>query len=51
MDVIETFPLDKLNEYTILTIVDILQFAGIALIIMALIKEFKINKNKNPFFF
>jgi uncharacterized membrane protein len=44
MDVIETFPLDKLNEYTIVTIVDILQFAGIALIIMALIQEFKINK-------
>jgi uncharacterized membrane protein len=44
MDIIETFPLEKLNGYTILTIVDILQFAGIALMIMALIQEFKINK-------
>jgi uncharacterized membrane protein len=44
MDVLETFPLEKLNRYTILTIVDILQFAGIALIIMAFIQEFKINK-------
>jgi uncharacterized membrane protein len=44
MDVIETFPLEKLNVYTILTIVDILQFAGIALMIMALIQEFQINK-------
>jgi uncharacterized membrane protein len=44
MDIIETFPLEKLNGYTILTIVDILQFAGIALMIMALIQEFQINK-------
>ncbi|MFN5627865.1 MAG: heparan-alpha-glucosaminide N-acetyltransferase domain-containing protein [Bacteroidota bacterium] len=44
MDIVEKLPLEKLNEYTILTIVDILQFAGIALMIMALIHEFKINK-------
>ncbi len=44
MDIIDTLPLEKLNAYTILTIVDILQFAGIALMIMALIQEFKINK-------
>jgi uncharacterized membrane protein len=44
LDITETFPLNELNEYTILTIVDILQFAGIALMIMALIQEFKINK-------
>ena len=44
MDIAKTYPLEKLNEYTILTIVDILQFAGIALMIMALIQEFKINK-------
>lgn len=44
MDIIETFPQEKLNGYTLLTLVDILQFAGIALMIMALIQEFKINK-------
>jgi surface polysaccharide O-acyltransferase-like enzyme len=44
MDIAKTFPLEKINEYTILTIVDILQFAGIALMIMALIQEFKIHK-------
>jgi len=33
-----------LNEYTLLAIVDILQFAGIALMIMAIIQELKINK-------
>jgi uncharacterized membrane protein len=44
MDIVQTFPLEKLNEYSILTIVDILQFAGIALMIMSLIQEFKINK-------
>lgn len=44
MDIIETFPVEKLNGYTLLTLVDILQFAGIALMIMALIQEFKINK-------
>lgn len=44
MDIAKTFPLEKLNEYTILTIVDILQFAGISLMIMALIQAFKINK-------
>jgi uncharacterized membrane protein len=43
-DVSKTLPLEKINEFTILTIVDILQFAGIALMIMALIQEFKINK-------
>ncbi len=44
MDIMETFPIEKLNGYTLLSIVDILQFAGIALMIMALIQEFKINK-------
>lgn len=44
MDIAKTFPIEKLNQFTILTIVDILQFAGIALMIMALIQEFKINK-------
>jgi len=44
IDLSNKFPIDKLNAYTILTIVDILQFAGIALIIMAIIQEFKINK-------
>jgi uncharacterized membrane protein len=44
MDIAETFPSDKLNGYTLFTLVDILQFAGIALVIMALIQEFKINK-------
>ncbi len=44
MDIAKTFPIEKLNEFTILTIVDILQFAGIALMIMALIQEFRINK-------
>jgi hypothetical protein len=44
MDIAKTFPSEIVNEYTILTLVDILQFAGIALIIMALIQEFKINK-------
>lgn len=44
MDITKTFPIEKLNEFTILTTVDILQFAGIALMIMALIQEFKINK-------
>lgn len=45
LDIAQTFPIEKLNEFTILTIVDILQFAGIALMIMALIQEFKVNKN------
>jgi len=44
IDVLNNFSLDKLNEYTLLTIVDILQFAGIALMIMAIIQKFKINK-------
>jgi hypothetical protein len=44
MDIAKKLPLDKLNGYNIFTIVDILQFAGIALMIMALIQEFKINK-------
>ena len=44
MDISKTFPLEKLNIYTILTIIDILQFAGIALMIMALIQEFKISQ-------
>lgn len=44
MDIAKTFPIEKLNEYNILTIVDILQFAGIALMIMAIIQELKINK-------
>jgi uncharacterized membrane protein len=44
MDIARTFPIEKLNEYTIFTIVDILQFAGIALMIMAIIQELKINK-------
>lgn len=44
MDIVKSFPLEKLNEYTILTTIDILQFAGIALMMMALIQEFKINK-------
>ncbi len=39
MDIAKTYPLEKLNEYTILTIVDILQFAGIALI-FPIIKNF-----------
>jgi uncharacterized membrane protein len=44
MDIYKTFPTEKLNEYTILTIVDILQFAGIALMIMALIQHFNVNR-------
>jgi len=44
MDIVKSLPLNKLNEYTIFSVVDILQFAGIALMIMALIQEFKINK-------
>ena len=44
MDIAKAFPIGKLNEWTLLTIVDILQFAGIALIIMAVIQAFKINK-------
>jgi hypothetical protein len=32
LDVVKTFPIEKFNEYMILTTVDILQFAGIALI-------------------
>jgi uncharacterized membrane protein len=44
LDILESFPEEKLNVYTILTVVDILQFAGIALMIMAIIQEFKFNK-------
>jgi len=44
MDVLNNFPLYKLNEYTLLAIVDILQFAGIAIMIMAIIQGLKINK-------
>lgn len=44
MDIAKTFPLDKLNAFTIFTIIDILQFAGIALMIMAVIQAFKVNK-------
>jgi uncharacterized membrane protein len=44
MDIIETLPLEKLNGCTFLTIIDILQLAGLSLMIMALIQEFKINK-------
>jgi len=44
LDIAKTFQIEKLNEYTIMTIVDILQFAGIALMIMALIQKFRFNK-------
>jgi uncharacterized membrane protein len=44
MDIAKSFPLERLNEYTILSVVDILQFAGIALMIMAIIQELKINR-------
>ena len=44
MDIAKTFPIERLNEVAILTLVDILQFAGIALMIMAVIQAFKINK-------
>jgi uncharacterized membrane protein len=44
MDVVKTFPIEKFNEYTILTTVDILQFAGIALMIMSIIQALNINK-------
>ena len=40
----KTFPIEKFNEYTILTTVDILQFAGIALMIMSIIQALNINK-------
>lgn len=45
MDIARKIPLEKLNAYRIFTIVDILQFAGIALVIMALVREFKVNKH------
>ncbi len=45
LDFLNSFPTDKINEYTLLTDVDILQFAGLALMIMAIIQELKINKN------
>jgi uncharacterized membrane protein len=44
LDVIKIFPLEKINAYTILTTVDILQFAGIALMIMSIIQALQINK-------
>jgi hypothetical protein len=44
LDVVKTFPLEKINAYTILTTVDILQFAGIALMIMSIIQVLQINK-------
>jgi uncharacterized membrane protein len=44
LDVVKTFPIEKINEYTILTTVDILQFAGIALMIMSIIQALQINK-------
>ena len=44
LDVVKTFPLEKINAYTILTTVDILQFAGIALMVMSIIQALQINK-------
>jgi len=44
MDIAKTFQIEQLNAYTIFTIVDILQFAGIALMIMAIIQALNINK-------
>jgi hypothetical protein len=44
LEIADTFPSDKLDGYTLFTLVDILQFAGIALVIMAFIQEFKLNK-------
>jgi hypothetical protein len=44
LDVVKTFPIEKINEYTILTTVDILQFAGIALMIMSIIQALQLNK-------
>jgi uncharacterized membrane protein len=44
LDVIKIFPIEKINVYTILTTVDILQFAGIALMIMSIIQGLQINK-------
>jgi len=45
LDIAQSFPLERLNETSILAIVDILQFAGIALMIMAIIQEFNVNKH------
>ena len=45
-DLAKSLPLDRLNDYTIFTIVDILQFAGIELIIMAILQELK-NSEQN----
>jgi uncharacterized membrane protein len=45
-DLAKSLPLDRLNDYTIFTIVDILQFAGIALIIIAILQELKVNRYK-----
>jgi uncharacterized membrane protein len=44
MDIAKTFQIEQLNAYTIFTIVDILQFAGTALMIMAIIQALNINK-------
>jgi uncharacterized membrane protein len=44
LDVVKTFPIEKINEYTILTTVDILQFAGIALMLMSIIQALQLNK-------
>jgi uncharacterized membrane protein len=44
LDVVKTFPIEKFNEYMILTTVDILQFAGIALMIMAIIQALNVYK-------
>jgi surface polysaccharide O-acyltransferase-like enzyme len=44
LNVIKIFPIEKINAYTILTTVDILQFAGIALMIMSIIQALQINK-------
>ncbi|WP_133463005.1 heparan-alpha-glucosaminide N-acetyltransferase domain-containing protein [Sunxiuqinia elliptica] len=43
-DLIESTLLSELSVYTLFTTVDILQFAGIALMIMALIQKMNINK-------
>ena len=45
-DLAKSLPLDRLNDYTIFTIVDILQFAGIALKIMTILQELK-NSEQN----
>lgn len=44
MDIVTKIPSEKINPLVMCTIVDILQLAGIALMIMAIIVEVKINK-------